>query len=302
MATNTIVHENIPITQEGTVGFIIGKGGSTIQLIGQRTGASLSLRQAKPDAGRPHPWVWIKGTPEQVSAAKDWVHTIIDEADTRAGRPVSSKTGTQGYTRNVYQVPPPAPAQAQMPVDPRMFPYGMPFNMMAPGFPMPPQPHLAFPGMQVGLHHPPAPHSGPTITTSTGQQVPYTMGPGEHMHFAAGPPVPTHQLVHSDKLPRPYTNQDGSAPRKPARKLKFPVNKGETQEDVRRQDNYLSDMTGTLNYEQSEAHQDFAEQVVDELRASGSTDVAINDELASPTYTPSSPNYTPSSPAFTPPL
>ena len=107
-------------------------------------------------------------------------------------------------------------------------------------------------------------------------------------------------LVHSDKLPRPYTNQDGSAPRKPARKLKFPVNKGETQEDVRRQDNYLSDMTGTLNYEQSEAHQDFAEQVVDELRASGSTDVAINDELASPTYTPSSPNYTPSSPAYTP--
>jgi hypothetical protein len=297
---STTVHENVPIMHEATIGFIVGKGGSTIKLIGQRTGASCSLRKAQPEAGRPHPWVWIKGIPENVQAAKEWIQTIIDEADTRAGREATSGVNVGGYTRNVYRnqghaTHPQAPPAFDHRIAQTMFPQfgGYPFGMLPNGYPVDPRmmaPLGYQPGVQVGFQSPVSTHS---IELSSGQQVPYTMGPGEHMHFQTGPTVPEHQLLHAEKLPRPYTTQNGSPPVKPRRKLKFPVNKGETVVDVRRQDEYLADTTGTLNYDQTEDHQAFAEQVVCELKASGSTDVAINDELASPTYSPSSPTYSP---------
>ena len=302
----SLVHENVPITNKGTAGFIVGKGGTTIRLINQRTGATCSVRKAQPENGRPHDWVWIKGSAEQVKAAKDWIATIIDEADTRAGREPSSAKSAGGYTRNVYHGATAAPKTGavdprmygMMQFDPRMAFHALPggFQGFAPGFSQgvahqggPPS------GVQVGFQ--PA-QGAMSIEKSDGSLVPYTMGPGEHMHFQAGPPLPAHQLKHASELHRPYTEPDGT-PRKRGRKLKFPTSNGETQQDVVRQDEYLANKAGVINHEEAEEHERYSIECADEYRAAGATDVAIMDETGPPTsplYTPSSPLYTPSTP------
>lgn len=110
----TTINRNIPV-DSGVVGFIVGTKGATINMIKSQTGAHVQIRQPNPDEGRPWPWVHIRGFPHQVSAAADWVQTIVDEGHTRSGTQATTGTAMRsvmppqpvrmGYADGVVHVP-----------------------------------------------------------------------------------------------------------------------------------------------------------------------------------------------------
>jgi hypothetical protein len=84
--THTGVTETTVVVTPGSVGFIIGNRGKTVNLIKKNTGAWVQIR-TELDSRMP-PSFQVRGFPHQVDEAVKWINTIVDEAESRGPPPV----------------------------------------------------------------------------------------------------------------------------------------------------------------------------------------------------------------------